>query len=99
MIDDPKDSPINSALRQFEATEANLAKLERLWAEISGLTPSGMSFGGDPAYEEQVRIFQDVLAALPNIDGWKPKSVPMDLDAIGQVRFDAKEMGDISAEI
>lgn len=93
------DSPINSALRQFEATEANVAKLERLWSEISKLTPSGLAFGSDPAYEELVRAFKDVLAALPRIDGWKPESVPMDLNSIGQNRLDAKEIGEISAEI
>lgn len=84
MIDAQEDSPINSALRQFEATEANLAKLERLWSEISKLTPSGLQFGSDPAYEEGVRAYKDVLAALPSVDGWKAQSVPMDLNSIGQ---------------
>jgi len=40
-----------------------------------------------------------LLRALPTIDGWKPKSVPIDLDAIGQMRLDAKEVGEISAEV
>jgi hypothetical protein len=93
------DSPINSALRQFEAAEANLAKLERLWSEIRKLMPDGLGFGSDPTYDERLRIFEDVLAALPKIDGWKPESVPMDLDSIGQSRLDAKECGEISAEI
>ncbi len=93
---DNQDSPINAALRQFEATEAKVAKLERLWAEIGKLTPGGLQFGSDPAY---VRVFQDVLAALPKIDGWKPESIPMDLNSIGQSRLDAKECGEISAEI
>jgi hypothetical protein len=93
------DSPINSALRQFEATEANVAKLERLWSEITNLTPKGLQFGGDTAYEEHVRVFADVLAALPMIDGWKPESVPMDLNAIGQNRLDAKEIGEFSVEV
>ena len=94
-----EDSPINSALRQFEATEANVAKLERLWSEIIKLTPDGLQFGSDPGYDERVRAFLDVLAALPSIDGWKPESVPMDLNSIGQSRLDAKEIGEISAEI
>jgi hypothetical protein len=33
-MDSQNDSPINSALRQFEATEANLAKLERLLVRL-----------------------------------------------------------------
>lgn len=64
-----QDSPINATLRQFEDTEANVAKLERLWSEIGKLTPRGLQFGSDPAYEERVRVFEDVLAALPKIDG------------------------------
>jgi hypothetical protein len=94
-----EDSPINAALRQFEATEANVAKLENLWAEICTLTPSGLQFGSDPVYEDRVRAFNDVLAALPTIDGWKPESEPWDLNAIGQARLDAKEIGEIGAEI
>lgn len=99
MISETKDSPINAALRQFEATEANVEKLERVWAEIQKLTPAGLQFGNDPVYEERVRTFEDVLAALPKIDGWKPTSVPMDLNSIGQNRLDAKECGEISAEV
>ena len=99
MVDAQEDSPINSALRQFEATEANLAKLEHTWSEIEKLTPEGLAFGNDPAYEEDVRVYEDVLAALPKIDGWKPESVPMDLNSIGQNRLDAKEIGEISAEV
>lgn len=99
MIENQKDSPINSALRQFEATEANVAKLERLWPEIQKLTPDGLQFGADPVYEERVRVFEDVLEALPAIDGWKPQSIPMDLNSIGQSRLDAKECGEISAEV
>jgi hypothetical protein len=99
VTDPQEDSPINSALRHFEATEANVAKLEHLWAEISKLTPGGLQFGNDPAYEESVRAFKDVLAALPSIDGWKPESVPMELNSIAQNRLDAKDIGEISAEV
>jgi hypothetical protein len=99
VVDAQEDSPINSALRQFEATEANLAKLEHTWSEIEKLTPDGLAFGNDPAYEEHVRVYEDVLGALPKIDGWKPESLPMDLNSIGQNRLDAKEIGEISAEV
>ena len=65
-----------STFAQFEATEANLAKLERLCSEIQKLTPDGLQFGNDPVYEERVRVFEDVLGALPKIDGWKnPKGM------------------------
>jgi len=99
VADRKEDSPINSALRQFEASEANLEKLERIWSEIVKLVPTGFQFGRDPAYEEHVRVYQDILAALPKIDGWKPESVPMDINAISQNRLDAKECGEFSAEV
>lgn len=94
-----QDSPINNALRQFEATEANLAKLEKLWAEIWKLTPDGLCFGSDSKYEDLVRSYKDVLEALPKLDGWKPATVPADLNEIGQWRLDAKELGEIGAEL
>jgi hypothetical protein len=95
----PKESPINSALRQFEATEANLEKLERLWTEIKQLIPEGLSFGTNPMYDERVRAYREVLLALPKIEGWKPVSLPLDLDDIGRNRFDAKEVGELEAEV
>ena len=63
---------INTALRQFEAAEANLQKLERLWGEINKMIPDGLVFGDDPKYDDHVRSYEDVLAALPKLDGWKP---------------------------
>jgi hypothetical protein len=92
-------SPINAALRQFEATEANLEKLERIWAEITKLRPAGIAFGNEPEYEDRVRVYKDVLSSLPKINGWKPESIPMDLNDIGQSRLDAKDCGEISAEV
>jgi hypothetical protein len=63
------DSPINAALRQFEAAEANLEKLQRVWGEIEKMTPSGIAFGGDPKYDDRVRAYEDILSGLPMIDG------------------------------
>lgn len=97
--DPHEDSPINSALRQFEATEANLTKLERLWSEIVKLIPEGIQFTSNPEYEEKVRVYQDVLDALPKIDGWKPTSMPTDLDALAQWRLDAIEIDEIECKI
>lgn len=93
------ESEINAALRQFEAAEANLAKLERLWGEIRKLMPKGLQFGSNPVYDERVRAYHDVLTVLPRIDGWKATSEPMDLNAISQARLDAKEIGEISAKV
>ena len=91
------DSPINAALRSFEAAEANLEKLERLFKELSQMVPEGISFGSDPKYDELCRAYSDVLGALPTIDGWKPKETPIDLNDLAQWRLDAREIDEISA--
>lgn len=90
-----------AALEQFGAAEANLAKLEQLWRELSEMIPTSISFGSTPEYEDRSRSFQALLEALPRIDGWKPTSVPMDLDDIAQNRLDAAELGEhhVSASI
>ena len=71
-----------AALEQFEAAEANLVKLERLWEEVSGLIPGGVSFGGNAEYEDRCRSYRLLLDGLPRIDGWRPESEPPDLDAV-----------------
>jgi len=93
------DNPLMAALKEFEATEANLLKLERLWDELQALIPEGIVFGEDPQYEERSRAFDEVLAALPKIDGWKPSVSLPDLNGIAQDRFDAKDLGMPEAEI
>jgi hypothetical protein len=96
MVSSPKDSPINSALRQLEATEANLAKLDLVLSRIERLVPPGFVFSHDQAFEEHIRTYADLLKGLPKIDGWKPESIPMDISARSQCRLDAEEVGEIS---
>ena len=88
-----------AALQQFEASEANLLKLERLWDEIQALIPKGIAFGDGPEYEDRCRSFAEVLAALPLIDGWKPEILLPDLNEIAQNRLDAMEVGEIEVRI
>lgn len=85
------------ALEQFEAAEANLAKLERLWTELHQLIPENICFGSNPEYEDRARAYADLLEALPAIDGWKPEREPPDLDDVAQSRFDAMEIDEITA--
>ena len=85
------ESAIDRALRSFEAAEANLEKLERLLAEAEELMPKGIAFGSNREYEELSRSYSDVLAALPKVDGWRPTSVPVDLNDLAQGR---KRWGD-----
>jgi hypothetical protein len=85
-------SPIMAALEQFDATEANLSKLQALWLEIEGLIPAGIGFGDDPEYDDRTRSFGELLKALPPIDGWKPEVELLDLNAIAQARLDYAEI-------
>lgn len=89
------ESPLNAALRHFEAAEANLVKLEKLLAEIEAAIPSGIAFGDNPDYEANCRNLDALIAALPRIDGWKPEIILMELDEIAQNRLDAQEVGEI----
>ena len=91
------ESALNAALRHFEAAEANLQKAEKVLAEIEAAIPKGIAFGETPEYESACRNFGALLAALPNIDGWKPSIALMDLDEIAQNRLDAQEVGEIES--
>lgn len=94
-----QESTLNSALRQFEAVEANLLKAEKVLAEVVGAIPSGIAFGDDPGYESNCRAFDAILAALPTIDSWKPDIRLMELDEIAQDRLDALEVGEIECQV
>jgi hypothetical protein len=88
---------MNAALRQFEAAEANLEKLEHLWKELRAMIPEGIAFGRNPKYDDRSRAFSDILRVLPKIDGWKPEAELPDLNGLAQNRLDAREIDEISA--
>lgn len=91
-------SPIMTALKQFEAAEANLLKVERLWKELQALFPQGLNIGDNPEYEDRSRSFDILLASLPMIDGWKPSLSPPDPTSVLANRFDFMELGEPLAE-
>src|SRR6266480_3550845 len=93
------ESPLNAALRQFEAAEANLVKIEKVLTEIQAAIPRGIAFGDDPEYESNCRCFYVLMDALPKIDQWKPEITLMELDEIAQSRLDAQEVGEIECVI
>jgi hypothetical protein len=90
------ENSLAAALRDFDATEANLAKLERLASEIRSLVPDGIVFGRNLAYDQKCWAFDDILEALPAIDGWKPEVEFYDLNQIAQERIDAHEIDEYS---
>lgn len=87
-------SAIMEALKQFEATEANLTKLENLWGELKNLFPTGVVLGESPEYEDRRRSFYAILEAMPSIGGWRPSISVPDWNAIAGARLDFMELGE-----
>ena len=92
-------SQLDEVLRKFEAVEANLVKLERMWKVLCQNTPSDIVFGANPIYEDACRSYEQVIVELPLIDGWKPTTFPCNLDEIAQSRLDAYEVGEIGIRV
>ena len=92
---------LNDAIRQLEATEANLVKLQKLWEEITSLIPNGTDFGNvsEAKYDDLCRAFVDVHEGLPSIDQWRMPVCLFDLSQVAQMRFDAQDVGDIESQI
>lgn len=93
------DSPLNAALRQFEAVEANLVKLEKVLTEIEAAIPHGIAFGDNPEYEINCMDFDSILESLPKLVGWKPEITLLGLNEIAQNRLDASEIGEIEIAV
>jgi hypothetical protein len=92
-------SQLEQALQRFEATEANLGKLERLWSQIERQIPNGPAFGAPSEYGENCMAFRRILPALPAIDGFRVEDHLFEFDAAGQMRLDALELEEIGAHV
>jgi hypothetical protein len=92
-------STLAAALQQFEAAETNLEKLEKLWEKIASYIPSGPAFGAPPEYDELCIAFRGILPALPAIGGVRVEDLLYDYDAVGHMRLDALEVGEIEAQV
>ncbi len=94
---------LTDAIRQFDATEANLKRLEDLWKEIESLIPQGMVIDTSSPdalrYANLCRTFRHIRKAMPTVDGFELADDLLDLDEIFQCRLDANEVGDIEAQI
>jgi hypothetical protein len=92
-------SQLDEALRQFESVEANLVKLERTWKTLCQYKPSAIVFEARPIYENACRSYGQLLVGLPLIDGWKPDTLPCDLDEIAQLSLGSHEVGKLSIQV
>lgn len=94
---------LTEALRQFDATETNLKRLDDLWGQIRMLIPRGMVVDTESPdalkYIDLCRTFRHILAVMPSLGNVKLTDDLIDLDAIFMDRMDASEAGEISCEI
>jgi len=98
-MDHATESPLNSALRQFELSEANLVKLEKISSELRSIIGTGPAFGDNPDYESSCHSFNLLWDSLPKIDNWKPSITLLDYDKIGQMRLDALDINEIECTV
>jgi hypothetical protein len=64
---------LDDALRQFDAVQANLHKLEHLWTSIDSMLPSGNDVGSVSnwdEYRDAVRKFEFIARQMPKIDSY-----------------------------
>jgi len=89
---------LNNALGQFDAIEANLARLDGVLARYEQLVPSGIVFAAGSAEEVQAddlrAAFVEISGALPAIGGWRIGAELVGLDDIARARLDAEEIGE-----
>jgi hypothetical protein len=87
---------LEEALGQFERTETNVARLEAVAGEMDSLVPGGVSFADTSPeaerYESLRRAYEDLISALPLVDGFKLTALPNTLDGIAQNRMDALDI-------
>lgn len=92
---------LNEALKQFEAVEANLCKLERLWGQIKELLPTGneIQVKDEDQYRSLLRSFSTIAKAMPKIDGVGLEERFLDPAEIIQGSIDCLELGEFDAAL
>ena len=90
---------LDELLGQFDIAAANPARMDKVWERASALIPEDMVFGSLPEYDELIRQWDDLASALPLINGSAFSNRLIDLNELAQWRFDAHEMGAVSAHV
>jgi hypothetical protein len=92
---------LNSTLKEFEAVEANLAKLERLWDQMKVLIPGSNVLGVSESetYLRAQRSFEQIIKGMPAIDGVKLKNCTLHPDDITTGKIDCLELGEVRDSI
>jgi hypothetical protein len=94
---------LNDVLKQFEAAEANLVKLEQLWDEIQSYMMSANSnfFKDEDAaeYDNRARAFRRLAAAMPKVDGVALSFEIDDYKDVFMSHFEANEVGEFESMV
>src|SRR5436309_1950612 len=93
---------LNDTLKQFEAVEGNLSKLERLWAQIKPLLPGSdreASVTNPDKYIELQRSFDHIAKGMPKVDGFELDRCHLDSNYNMQGSIDCLELGEITASV
>ena len=77
---------LEQALEQFDAVEANLRRLDKVWGQLRELLPGGVKSGDgqlhDRQYQELCRAYQAILTGLPPIGEFSIHTTPDSLYAL-----------------
>ncbi|MFJ6281682.1 restriction endonuclease [Pseudarthrobacter oxydans] len=84
---------LDSLLTTFDKVAVNIEKLERVWERAKPFVPEGPQFGSPPEYQTLSRAWADFLSGLPPIDGWRITEGLPEVDSLGQMFLDYKEIG------
>lgn len=85
---------LDEILRAFDRTAVNLDRLEAVWERARALLPEGPEFGGNAEYDDHVRAYNDLAAAIPAIDGHHLSTTLPDYEDIGQLFHEYAEIGE-----
>ncbi len=101
-------SDLNDVLKKIEATEANLAKLDRIWREIADMLPSvnigllGGTIAGvedEPRYQELERNFEHIRKAMPKLDDFEISNCIVPCESILQNMIDLVDLDEPFASL
>ncbi|HZM06468.1 MAG TPA: restriction endonuclease [Candidatus Saccharimonadales bacterium] len=92
---------LNDALKQFEAVEANLGKLDQLWKQIVKLLPSvdDLQVENEDQYLQLKRSFEQIAKQMPKIDGFDLKVCLEHPDDIFRSKVDYLEVGEFTDRV
>ena len=96
-------SQLSDALKEFESTEANLDKLDKLWKKMEPLLPSHGSGTGGPSdedvYKDIERKFENIRMIMPKIDGFELANKIHPCDSMLPAMLDYAELGEPFEEL